>query len=253
MKQDLAITWASGKDFIFSPFFKVYLDSLVNFPGEKVILTCDNFSIDGIKVIKCNPKKSIFIERHFFFWDYLIKNKGKYRYIIHTDCKDVIFQKNFIPYLEENYKNKFVLLVSEGMRHNQSPWNAMEQMKCQQNCPGQEIDFRNWQVLNGGVQIGTSDELANLFFLLWSNGCRTQNCTDQGVLNYLYHFLQRDSIYSFVNPLTSPLVVTGEAIKEGYVKIKFENNKFLMDNGEEYFIVHQWDRVFKKEILDTLK
>lgn len=175
----------------------------------------------------------------------MLENKSSYEYCVITDSKDVVFQSDPLPVPSK------VVLVDEGMMHSQSGWNMIDQFEAQANVREFRTDYSKQPVLNGGVVLGTTEGVKNYLFLLWSNTLRAiGRCTDQGVLNYLYADLQHDSDYLVVDPNSSSVCLTGEAVKEGFVTPIFKNGIFFHKSGEAYAIVHQWERtIHKAEVL----
>lgn len=67
-----------------------------------------------------NSKMPVHVERFLHIYEYLFKY-GDYRYVITTDVKDVIFQKNPIEWLENNLRNKNCVFSSESIRYQDEP------------------------------------------------------------------------------------------------------------------------------------
>ncbi|MCB9030029.1 MAG: hypothetical protein H6619_03185 [Deltaproteobacteria bacterium] len=266
MKRDATITWASGEGFFNQPGFEVYIQSILRsgFEGDKLIFTTDipekwreRLNQLGFNIVTVNPQiiEVVVRDRFLAYWMYLAENAERYRYIIATDARDVIFQRNPIPYLSAKFlpHSDFVLLTSEGMKHCESDWNMRDQYGCQKNVKRFVKDYRNWPVINGGIQLGTAKQLKDFFFTLWSATLMTNGeCTDQGVLNYILSFLEKDPNIFIDNPAKSVLCATGEVIKNKLMDPMplFENHQVINSNTmETYILYHQWDRTSHAEEL----
>lgn len=246
------VTWASGEQFCKSPEFSVYIQSAMSIDVERVIYTTETEPLmdyktirDNFNIIKVHNCHNLMRDRNYFFWQFCLSSQNE-RVLI-CDSKDVIFQRDPFEYSSKEE----IFLVEEGMLHKESPWNINEQKQVQAGLKENFIPFRDNAVVNAGVYLGRPIDLKHLFLLIWTNAIRTSACTDQAVLNYLVNHLKKDPVYNFVNPLSDDFCLTGEAVKEGFVKVGFENGKFLNSKtGNPYFLVHQWDRTeFREQIL----
>lgn len=250
---NLVATWASGDTFCRSNGFFNYLQSLSNVEAEKVVFTHDMpddtrvlLGKMNISIVEVNPTKIHFLirDRYLAYWNFLVESGHKYKYCAFTDSKDVIFQRNLFEYV---LFGPTVALMSEGMTHSQSGWNSIDQFECQRNVREFSVDLGSRPILNGGVIIGSSNELRDLFLLLWSNTVRcVGNCTDQAVLNYLYSFLEREGKLKYVvcDPQRDWMCITGEAVKQGHFKPIIEEGVFLHpETKQQYYVVHQYERI----------
>ena len=267
------ITWASGSSFFEEHGFDVFLASLEVIPEDvdvyvfteempsEIESKLNKSRCEIVKIAK-EDIKFLYRERHLIYWEFVLKTIGKYKYLLFTDSRDIVFQRNPFEWIEnfsnENTTNNFVVCTTEGMNHSQSEWNMKEQENLQSDIEGFRVDPRNRPIINGGIVLGTPDALKNHFFLIWSNYVRiscapgwdkpdikktTGRCTDQAVINYLYNFLEKDPVYHIINPSNDLLCVTGEAIKTGHFNVDYKNNQFLHPTiCEPFYLVHQWDR-----------
>lgn len=269
--KDLILTWMSGDKFCQSPYVKVFIKSLKRVENADVVCFTHQMPSDirtllkeeSIIVRDVPPETVPFIlrDRYMIFWDYLLDHGDRYRYVLSTDSKDVLVQRNPFDWVAEwkkrfdkisgrkNFLDRFVIFVSEGFQMKDSPWNKSEQFEFQRDILSPFMISReeSW-VLNSGVCLGTPDAIKNYFFLLWAVAIKNiGQCTDQACLNYLYNYLKEDETYSVTQPAHDTFCLTGEAIKEGFLtKTEFRDGMFgLVRNGqfESYFLVHQWDRL----------
>lgn len=202
----------------------------------------------NIGIVEVNPSKIHFLirDRHLAYWNFLVENGHKYKYCAFTDSKDVIFQENPFGYV---LFGPMIAFVSEGMTHSQSGWNSIDQYECQRNVREFSENLSPRPVLNGGVILGSPEELKNFFLLLWTNTVRcVGNCTDQAVINYLFAFLEKEGKQKYVvcDPYRDRMCLTGEAVKEKFFRPTFKDGMFIHPETEKpYYIVHQYERIDK--------
>lgn len=111
--------------------------------------------------------------------------KEKYRFIITTDVKDVIFQKNVSEFLEANYAKdgKKINVGSECIRFRDEPWGD-ENMK--NSYPIAYEKMKNETIYNCGTISGNADVMEDLFLNIYllSLGSQVHN-PDQAAINIL--------------------------------------------------------------------
>jgi len=260
------VTWASGQEFCNSEGFSVFLKSIALVDADVYVLTHDmpetireHLAELSINVVDVPTKNVHFLlrDRHYHFWQFINNDRCLHHFYGFVDCKDVIFQSDpFIFFKQRGYcaddDFRAVFLTCEGMEHKDSAWNLNDQFQAQ-------IDVREFKfsceanpVINGGVVFGKGACLMNHFFLLWATTLKSSgNCTDQGVLNYLYHFLQRQTTDQYIvcDPRRDTFCLTGEAIKHNMFEVKFEDNLYKNLAGDPYVMVHQWDRLAQKQVI----
>ena len=82
----------------------------------------------GFELIEM-PKANIPVHvlRFLSIYEYLRKNWAKYNYVITTDVKDVIFQKDPFDFMEDNNIGRSsikLMAPSEAMYYKDEPWNS---------------------------------------------------------------------------------------------------------------------------------
>lgn len=259
--KNLLLTWASGDVFCRSADFKVYLESTrEHISSDKVIVTHDmsqeieeSLAKYDFQVYRVNPSEVGYpiTDRHLHFWRFLNLHQNEYQYVLHTDCRDVVFQSDPFKF---KMAHPFITLTDEGMPPSSSGFHLIEQFRFQKDIPDIfKKDCRQRGIINGGVVFGTLQEVKNHLFLLWSMSIKmTSDVTDQAALNYLVHYLQEDPVYHISTPTQENFCLTGEGTKNGFVPFSFKQDKFYqLKTDDVYAIVHQWDRTeFKNQILD---
>lgn len=278
-KENLVLTYASGKNLFESESFFAFVNSsklITN--GDVVIITHDipdhnrdYCESNNISVIDFPPAfmKYLYRDRHYAFWDYLNNHGYKYKYVLVTDSRDVVFQDNpfdWIPIWQSRYKKihgeknflkKFVVLTAEGHKMQQSGFSCIDQFEFEKDIPEsfRKTD-KNRYVINGGVFLGTPRELQNWHYLIWMSTLKTiGRCTDQATINWILYHLENDDTYQISFPQTDNLCMTGEGIKEGAVTTVIKDDGLVYNNkNEKYFILHQWDRIdsLKEKIISRL-
>jgi hypothetical protein len=205
------------------------------------------------------------VERFFYIMHYLMTTNEKYRYVITTDTRDVIFQKNPSEWLEANLYRRHLVASSEGILYENEPWGNQNLL----DAFGPFFHQHNKSLLiyNVGVVAGemsyVRDLLAAIFHLSVN---RPIKIVDQAVFNMIINlspwyqntfFAKNDAAWAI------QLGTTIEAVKAGkgdlgmmlkndatkYASIYedtqpiFDGNLVKNSLGEEFSIVHQYDRV----------
>lgn len=245
------MTFAGGEKFFDNLEFWRYVDSLSCIKNSDfVILThCMPDAVKD-KLIECNISvveidqkqvQYIYRDRHLCFYNYLKSKKQEYKYVLVTDCRDVIFQGDPFDYIQNVNRQDFVLMTSEGHRVKQSGFSCIERFEFDKDVPLQFRNHNNGFVINGGVFAGTLNAMKNWHFLVWSTHLKTKgSCTDQAVVDWLSNYL--DEEYILLHPQDDCFCVTGEGIKEKAVQIELKDGVVYSKDAQKYYIVHQWDR-----------
>jgi hypothetical protein len=258
MARNALLTWASGGEFCHRDgFIKAYLRSSRVVAAERFVLTHDMptsivgvLRKEGVQVIHVNPMEvnQVVRDRHLHFWKWLTTNSGQFDGFGFTDSRDVIFQGDPFAYLGD-LKGR-VVLTCEGMLHEQSVWNLVDQFKAQIDTGQFKFPCERRPVINGGIVFGDGECLESHFLLLWVACLKSLGaCTDQGVLNFLYNFL--DHRYEHTDPRNDTFCLTGEAVAKGCVQAEITSDGWCKStiDGKPYVIVHQWDRIKEHKVI----
>lgn len=208
------------------------------------------------------------VERFFFLWHCLEGMSQKYRYVITTDTRDVIFQKNPSQWLKNNLVDKELVVSSEGLKYKDEPW-------------GNENFFqtfgsffhsiaKNKLIFNAGVLAGNHDTIMSLLFLIFHLSInRAVSNPDQAILNLLINNLPFEKNTLFTKNSDAWAIQMGtskEAVQAGFGDIgmicKKDPSKFVLyqmnykdeqptiekdliytKDGIPFTIVHQYDRI----------
>lgn len=264
-KENLILSYAGGNALCRSDGFWAFVDSVRNVPNADLALVTHEMPVDvhntlwelGVEIYDFHKTEYILRDRHLAFWQYLNEHGHKYRYILLSDCKDVVFQKNpfdWIGVWQNRFKNidgnkdfldDFVVLLSEGFKMSRSGFACIEHFEFEQGMPERfhQPDRDRW-VINGGVSLGTPQALQHFEFLLWCITLKSVGrITDQATLNWVLRFLEKEDIYSVSHPHHDTLGIVCEGIKEGALPLNVKEGMVCNTKDEPYCIVHQWDRV----------
>jgi len=237
------------------------------FEGEKVLIlmNCDADTVkkvidSGFKIIAFNQDESgnlshqsnlpIHVERFIHIYNHL--SKLDYRYVITTDVKDVIFQKNPIDYIEKVIGDKDLIFASESMLYADEPWGNQNLLETYGSFVHER--FKENEIYNVGVLAGRAEQMKDLAMNIFgaAMGKPIPIC-DQSTFNFLIsmhpytkssHYLSSEDAWAAqlgttVDP--SKIDKFGPLLLEPSPKI--EGDVVVTSQGEPFTIVHQYDRV----------
>ena len=194
---------------------------------------------------------------HIPFFLNRLENKDQYRYIIHTDVKDVVFQSNPSTWLENNIGDKEINVGSESLRYKDEPWGKQniylsfgpliaERM--------QDNEIYNAGTISGKFQ-SFLDLCTNIFL---SSGGAPANVPggggpDQAALNVLLNLKSYKDITNFAKSEDGYAAQLGTTADPRRIE---QDRQFLLgpepkmvgdevctSTGIPFAIVHQYDRV----------
>jgi hypothetical protein len=248
---------------------KPYVESIKKsgFDGEKVMLVY-NVSNDVMEYLK-NNKWEIFqsvLSEHIIlqrFRDvYMLLNQYKLEsekeWIIWTDVKDVIFQKNPIEWIQHNKHHSKLLVFSESIFLKDDPWACVNTGT---SFPMQwSMGLQNQISYCAGTIVGDKNYIKDLFIQIyhWSKSTSNKNqLSDQAAFNVLIRLQQFNST-KFVNQEMGFVTHLGTVwVKKHELPLLeptpiYKDGKFYNQSGDEFVIVHQYDRdvQIKKEIYE---
>lgn len=220
-----------------------YVESInkCGFMGDKIMVvfdvtseTIEYLKTNGWEVYQSQLHGHIHMYRLITMYLTLSQLNRNYRYIITTDVRDVVFQKNPSEYLEKNLKNK-ILVSSENVKYKDEAWGTKNILEGYNDILLQR--YSDELSCNVGVLAGEYKAMMDLLLLnyLVSQAGNTEHYTDQSSFNFIIHNkLVTDSVQ--IEGLESPW-----ALQLGTI-----NNPNLIGTHsidiDEYTIVHQYDR-----------
>jgi hypothetical protein len=189
--------------------------------------------------------------RFFHMWHYLRDCVDKLRYVIATDVRDVIFQRNPSEWLENNIMSGWhVVAPSEGIRYDNESWGASNLQSG--FGPFVWLAASHYEIFNVGTIAAPAPLMRELALFLYSMGEGRFIPNDQSSFNLLVNggmisvdkvrhddgwacqcgtMADPEKIEAFRPHLLSPEPVFDE---DGYA---------FTSTGEKFYLLHQWDRV----------
>jgi hypothetical protein len=231
-----------------------YVESInkSGFDGEKLMMiydvsaeVIDYLNNNGWIIVQSELYEHVILQR---FRDmYALLSEYETDIIIWTDVKDVVFQNNPIKWIEKNMKGD-ILSLSESVIFKDDDWAVVN---AGTSFPMEWEWLQNKISYCAGTIVGKREALRDLFIEIYRWSKTTANpeqLSDQAAYNVLINLHHFKNIVQFVNQ------EEGFATQLGTVLIKanilpiteptpmFKNNKFYNQSGEEFCIVHQYDR-----------
>lgn len=264
---DLVIACSSGYDW---EVLKYWCNSLnrSGYTGKKVVIvisgtkdTLTKLIDNGFEVIvngldqDGNPTSTEthlppHVERFVHIYDYLSKNK--FRYVVTTDIRDVIFQKNPIDWIEQNIEDKQFVFSSESMLYKDEPWGDRNLLETFGAYFYEK--YKNNEIFNVGVLAGKGDSITSLcanIFVSCIN--KPIPICDQSTFNFLISqepYLSVGKYTRSEDGWACQLGTTADPNKINHFRPflleqspKINQDKVVTSTGIEYNIVHQYDRV----------
>jgi hypothetical protein len=244
------------------------------FEGDKVLIlmncdreTCLKVNEAGFKIIgfeqdeegnlKHESRFMVHVERFLHIYNYL--SRTDYRYVITTDVRDVIFQKNPIDWIENSLGDRGLIFSSESIKYKDEPWGNDNLL----NTYGPFIHniFKENEIFNVGVLAGRAEYLRDLCLNIFVAcvGAPIPIC-DQSTFNFMIsqHPYTDLSLYAkSEHGWACQLGTTADPSKlEQFKPFLLEPLPKLVDGmvatseGIDYTIVHQYDRTEWRELIE---
>lgn len=198
---------------------------------------------------------SVVVQRFYHLWQFVtqLPEGKKYKNIIATDVKDVVFQSNPSKWLAKNMGKKKLVVSSESLTYAAEPWGN-------QNMASSYPMVYNWMtdktIWNCGVLAGDANVIKDLFLNIYLVSLNNQvHNPDQAALNILLNLEPYKSITKFVNSEEGWACQAGTTVDPSKIEQfrpalleaepKWDGNYATTSTGERHVILHQWDRVPK--------
>lgn len=198
---------------------------------------------------------NICVRRFLHQWKFLndIPNNSQYRYVISTDVKDVVFQKNPSEWLENNLGSYQFNVSSECIRYKDEVWGKNNLTFSF----GEQIyeTLSNNVIYNAGVLSGKfqsfTDIALQLFLVCYGipEFIPGGGGPDQAALNVLLNSSIYKNITRFTQSSDGWAAQLGTSKVDKYAHLLTEPQPTLIGDmvctseGKEYYIVHQYDRI----------
>lgn len=215
---------------------------------------------------KSNSQMPPHVERFFHIWNFLNTTKEEYEFVVTTDVRDVVFQRNPINFLRGDTFTGFVA-AGEGLAYQDEPWGNNNYL--QAFGPFFHNLIKDKEIYNVGVMAGEMSFVRDmLLMILQLSVNRPIPIVDQAVYNFILNtdvFKNHTEFFSNGSGWACNLGTTLAAIQSGAGDIGQRNDpstqimyqtKYLADqpvisedgtvyNAYEmpFYIVHQYDRV----------
>ena len=273
--KDLVIGAVTGYNF---DTIEPWVNSLdrSGFDGDKAMI-CYNVSFDvcneltkrGYKIFGferneedrqleySKPGFNIVCERFHHLWGILRGIEQEYRYIITTDVKDVIFQRNPSEWIEKNIGDKKIIASSESMYYKDEEHNNFALYSNY----GTAIHaaYSDKLIYNAGVMAGDFETMLDLFMHIYllcdaapSHWNQHGGGPDQPAYNLLMHAKPHRDIMCHTSPddgWAAQLGTTGPHVADRcWPKLTdavpiMKDGKVCTPSGDPFYIVHQYDRI----------
>ena len=238
------------------------------FEGDKVLIlmNCDKDTVlkvieAGFQVVAFKQDEQdnlvyqsnmpVHTERFIHIYDY-IRKKGPYRFVVTTDVKDVVFQKNPMAYLEEHCSVNNLVFSSESMKYKDEPWGNQNLLETY----GEFVHgiYKENEIYNVGVLGGRGDAMQALAINIFTNCTnRPIPICDQSTFNFMISqkpYTDTSKYAKSEDGWACQLGTTADPSKiEQFKPYLLEEQPILKDGeittstGNPYYIVHQYDRV----------
>jgi hypothetical protein len=248
---------------------KPYVESIEQsgFKGEKLMLVYDvskevieYLDSKGWIIAQSELEEHIILQR---FRDmYALLHQYETDWIIWTDVKDVIFQKDPIGWIEDNSSFTRLFAFSECIHLKDDPWAVVNTGT---SFPMEwELGLKDRISYCAGTIVGELDSIRDLFIQIyrWSKTtANPQQLSDQAAFNALIHLEQFKTSTKLVKQEQGFVTQLGTVyMKKNELPIleptpTYKDGKFYNQNGDEFVIVHQYDRdpQIKMEIKNLYK
>lgn len=193
--------------------------------------------------------------RFWHLFEYLDDEEvERYRYIICTDVRDVIFQRNPSEFLRRRMvdfrSSRVIIAPSEGLRYCDEPWGA-DNLR---NGFGPHMSKRaeNYEIFNVGTIAGSAKAIRDLAFILYTMGESRFIPNDQSGFNLLVNgnLLNVDRVSHDEGWACQCGVMADPEKIEVFrphllaPEPTFDDDGYAFTStGEKYYLLHQWDRV----------
>lgn len=231
-----------------------YVESIQQsgFGGDKVMLvydvpreTIDYLKSKGWNLYGADLHQHIILQR--FVDAYKLLESYENETIIWTDVKDIIFQKDPTEWIEKNMKGE-ILAFSECVKFKDDSWAVVN---AGTSFPMEWEWLQNKTSYCAGTIVGKGYALKDLFIEIYRWSLTTANqgqLADQAAYNVLINLNHFKENVQFVNQEEGFVTQLGTVfIKRNELPILeptpiYKDTKFYNQTGDEFVIVHQYDR-----------
>ena len=273
MKKDLIVGCYTNYDWDKIKFWVNSIDQS-GFTGDKMmviynsdIATAQRVANNGFKIFGFNqdpvtgnlsyPGQLIVVVQRFLdlYRFFGTMDLSQYRYVIHTDVKDVVFQTNPSDWLTEHMGDAKILASCESLRYRDEPWGNDNMAK---SFPMVYDSIKDSPIWNCGVQAGDPVVMRSLWLNIYLASVGSQHTTgvhnpDQAAYNVIINSDPYKSITNFTMSESGWACQAGTTVDPtkitGFIPNLLEPQPIWKDGyactsaGTRHAILHQYDRV----------
>ena len=246
--KNLLVNFSIGDKCIDSLEGEIFLTSLERFKSFEKAVFISQVSDYNIKKLEryfdiIIPNNENIHTGYLTLYKWLSEHVNEYKYVINSDLRDVVIQKDPFEFFESN-PNKDMFYSLEGMKIFENDCNLWWEQSLRNLLRSHNASYRDEYVINGGIVGGKIQSVINHCLMMFSNTNRKSNfiVVDQQILGYLCQFLKVNPRNMLCHPDEDRFACTGEAVKRNNVKMQMINGLACNMDGEPYHIFHQWDR-----------
>jgi len=184
----------------------------------------------------------------------------KYRYLIHTDVKDVVFQTNPSDWLTANMGDAKILASCESLKYCDEPWGNEN---IANSFPMVYDKLKDQPIWNCGVQAGVPEIMRDLWLVIYNmcTGNQVLN-PDQAAYNVLLNHEPYKSITKFTmsedgwacqaGTTVDPLKIANFAPNLLEPQPTWVDGYACTSKGVRHAVLHQYDRIPEwKTVIET--
>ncbi len=218
--------------------------------NEASVIICN--SDEERKIVYHQSNFAPHVDRFIHLYNYLSEVHEKYKYVMTTDVRDIVFQHDPFEWMDENLGDKKLLCTSEAIQYFNEPWGD-ENLK---QTYGQYVynRFCENEIFNVGILAGYSEYIKDLCLNLFINSInRPIPIVDQAVFNVTVNTKPYSDVFKFCQLKDGFAVnagTTNDPSKLHQFKPRLlEDGAVMRDGmvynseGKEFVVVHQYDRV----------
>lgn len=186
--------------------------------------------------------------RFYHAWELLTRLENEYRFTFMTDVRDVIFQKNPVTWMQDNFFKKFVA-APEHITFGHEPWNKDNLIKGFGQITYDLNNADGWTAFNVGTLAGKTSAMRDLFHEIFTMTEGRYYPSDQSSYNILLRRKPGDALVTVARDAWAAQLGTTQDPTKSYLWDHCEYRPEINEAGivhyagEPFTIVHQWDRV----------
>jgi hypothetical protein len=227
--------------------------------GNKI----DKFPCHSGMIDRTSTDLLIHHHRFYSYWRLfnelgLSEIKDKYRYILHVDIKDIIFQLNPSDYFDK-FMYKSIIASSEYLKYEVEKWNA--ELSITNTGPYiHEYLVKYSDVYNVGSFVTNVQDFVDICLLMYLLCYRREKLNDQPSMAILFNTAYKDKVYTAT--MKDGFILQCGTIAEPTTFQKYKshfkelppiilNGRICNSDGKIFTAVHQYERVPKfKQLLE---